>query len=259
MAKKTTGKRRTLEGEQENTIKTPLNLWIVHQQIQHVQTSRTRVAQAQGLRIFVSLKQLSSTCHVWFLAAPDTDYKHKFSLTLFLHISYLSDGLTLTNKYYESQPMYTLRWSTAGWRANTNPISHRLWAQDGWVQRHRRRSDRSRRLRAQKNWAWKEFCDWSASNPGKIMRSSLTEDMDEYGKVGADTSCLQLQMHSDCDSAESIADSDLEDGELRKKLASPLYLQSREDSESSRMPIARGNLLHCYRREEQVQSVLKLI
>ena len=48
----------------------------------------------------------------------------------------------------------------------------------------------------------------------------------------------QSQMHSDCDSAECIADSDLEDGELRIMLASPLYMQSREDCESSRMPIA---------------------
>ena len=38
--------------------------------------------------------------------------------------------------------------------------------------------------------------------------------------------------------AESIADSDLEDGELRKMLASPLCLQNREDCASSRMPIA---------------------
>ena len=45
-------------------------------------------------------------------------------------------------------------------------------------------------------------------------------------------------MHSEYDSAESIADSDLEDGERRKMLASPLYLQNREDYESSRMPIA---------------------
>ena len=35
-----------------------------------------------------------------------------------------------------------------------------------------------------------------------------------------------------------MADSDLEDGELRNMLTSPLYLQSREDYESSRMPIA---------------------
>ena len=49
-------------------------------------------------------------------------------------------------------------------------------------------------------------------------------------------------MHSEYDSAESIADSDFEDGELRKMLASPLCFQNREDSESSRMPIAPGKL-----------------
>ena len=48
------------------------------------------------------------------------------------------------------------------------------------------------------------------------MRNSLTEDMDELGKVGAELPYLQSQMHSDHDSAKSIADSDLEDGELRK-------------------------------------------
>ena len=91
------------------------------------------------------------------------------------------------------------------------------------------------------------------------MRNSVTEDMDEFGKVGAEMSYLQSQMHSDYDSAESIADSDLEDGELRNMLASPLYMQSREYCESSRCQSHRGNLLHCYRREEQVQSVLKLM
>ena len=45
--------------------------------------------------------------------------------------------------------------------------------------------------------------------------------MDEFGKVGAEMSDIDSQMHSDYDSAESIADSDLEDGELRKMLASP--------------------------------------
>ena len=38
-----------------------------------------------------------------------------------------------------------------------------------------------------------------------------------FGKVGAEMFYLQSQMHSDYDSAESIADPDLEDGELRKK------------------------------------------
>ena len=61
--------------------------------------------------------------------------------------------------------------------------------------------------------------------------------MDVFGKVGAEISYLP-QMHSEYDSAESIADSDLEDGELRKVLGSPLYMQNREDCESSRMPVA---------------------
>ena len=66
--------------------------------------------------------------------------------------------------------------------------------------------------------------------------------MDEFGKVGADVSYFQSQMHSEYDSAESIADADLEDGELREMLASPLCMQSREDCESSRMPIAPEKL-----------------
>ena len=71
-----------------------------------------------------------------------------------------------------------------------------------------------------------------------FVRNSLPEDMDEFGKAGAETSYLHSQMHSDCDSAECIADSDLENGEQRIMLASQLYMQSREDFESSRMPIA---------------------
>ena len=51
------------------------------------------------------------------------------------------------------------------------------------------------------------------------MRNSITEDVDDFGKVGAETSYFQSQMHSEYDSAESIADSDLEDGEMRKMLA----------------------------------------
>ena len=73
-----------------------------------------------------------------------------------------------------------------------------------------------------------------------ISKILSTEDMDEFGKVGAEMSYIQSQTYSDYDSAESIADSDLEDGELRKMLASPLYLQSREDCKSSRIPTASG-------------------
>ena len=76
-------------------------VWTVHPQIQHVQSCtawshviiRTLVDQScksSGLHTFVSPTQLSSTCHVSFLAAPDTDHKHKFSPTHFIHFSCLS-------------------------------------------------------------------------------------------------------------------------------------------------------------------------
>ena len=66
--------------------------------------------------------------------------------------------------------------------------------------------------------------------------------MDEFEKVDAEMSYIQSQMHSDYDSAESIADSDPEDGGLRKMQASPMFLQSREDFGSSRIPIAPEKL-----------------
>ena len=88
----------------------------------------------------------------------------------------------------------------------------------------------------------------------RFLRSSLTGDVKEFRKVAV-VSYFQSQMHSEYESSASIADSDLEDGELRKMLASPLYLQNREDYESFRMPQSqRGRLLHCYRREEQLQK-----
>ena len=63
--------------------------------------------------------------------------------------------------------------------------------------------------------------------------------MEEFRKVGVKMTHFQSQVHSEYDSAESIEDTDLEDGELRKMLASPLCMQNREDCESSRMPIGR--------------------
>ena len=76
----------------------------------------------------------------------------------------------------------------------------------------------------------------------RFVRSSLTHDMEEFRKFGAGVSYFQSQMHSEYDSAESIADSDLEGGELRKMLVSPLCLQNREDYASSRKPIATVKL-----------------
>ena len=73
--------------------------------------------------------------------------------------------------------------------------------------------------------------------------------MDEFGKV----------CHSDYDSAEIIADSDVEDGELRKMFAAPLYMQKSRRLNHLEYQLYQGNLLHCYSSEEQVESVLKLI
>ena len=64
-------------------------------------------------------------------------------------------------------------------------------------------------------------------------RAPITEEVLECGKIWtagvpdsklSETSYIQSQMHFD-DSVESIADSDLEDGELQKMLTSPLYAQ----------------------------------
>ena len=53
--------------------------------------------------------------------------------------------------------------------------------------------------------------------------------------------CVQSRIHSDYDSGESIADSDLEDRESRKMLESPLYVQERgENYGSSHKPTASG-------------------
>ena len=70
----------------------------------------------------------------------------------------------------------------------------------------------------------------------------FAEDVEGFGKVGAEMSFFQSQMHSDYDSAESIfADSDLEDGELRKMLASLLYVHGRGGNYgSSQEPTASG-------------------
>ena len=60
-------------------------------------------------------------------------------------------------------------------------------------------------------------------------RAPITEEVKEFAEIGthslpdskiSETSCFRSQMHFD-DSVESIADSDLEDGELQKMLTFP--------------------------------------
>ena len=78
----------------------------VSQHILHSMTTfhhaNTRGSGAGRLRIahLCVPKQLSSTCHVSFAAAPDTDHEHKFSLT---HITHLSDDLSNTHKKFHGR------------------------------------------------------------------------------------------------------------------------------------------------------------
>ena len=44
------------------------------EQHDHISSRVAQELQSSGLHIFVSLKQLSSTCHVSFFAALDTDH-----------------------------------------------------------------------------------------------------------------------------------------------------------------------------------------
>ena len=71
---------------------------------------------------------------------------------------------------------------------------------------------------------------------GDDYQSPITEDMDEFGKIIVESLCCnQSLIHSAYDSPEGIADSDLEDEQLRKMPASPLYIQKRDrDFNSSR-------------------------
>ena len=54
---------------------------------------------------------------------------------------------------------------------------------------------------------------------GDDFQNLITECTEETRKCGVDVPHVQSRIHSDYDSAEGIADSDLEDGELRKMLA----------------------------------------
>ena len=76
---------------------------------------------------------------------------------------------------------------------------------------------------------------------GDDYQNPVTEDTEETGHFGVGMPYVQSRIHSDYDSAESIADSDLEDGELRKMLASPLHVHGRgENYGSSPKPTASG-------------------
>ena len=175
----------------------PANRWCVWT-VQPQNTARTELHSMITFHHANTRGTLSSTCHVSFLAAPDTDHKHKISLT---YLIYLSDDLTIT-KSVEIKVIDTEAIEPEDLQPRKIDFDRNLGTDPYQIQ--------ERLLRG------------NFQNP-------ITEDMDEFGKVGAQMSYIQSQIPSDYDSAESIADSGLEEGELRKMLASPLYMQSRKD------------------------------
>ena len=142
--------------------------------------ANTRGSRAGRLRIahLDVPKQLSSTCHVSFFAAPDSDHKHKFSLT---HFTYLSDNLKNTHKIFGTRSILTLRSSTAEWRINTNPIYPKAIETEaiGPEDFEPRRIELDRNLGTDPYRIQERFLTNHNQNP-------ITEDMDEFGKVGAE-------------------------------------------------------------------------
>ena len=128
---------------------------------------------------------LSSTCHVSFLAAPDTDHQHKFSLP---YLSNLTVVLSHTHKLVDARSIHTLRRFTAAWRIFGNPISHRFFE----PKRIELDTLLDRNLEV-------EHQDLTQDRiMGDDYQNPITEDTDEFGKIGVKSlSYNQSQIHSD--------------------------------------------------------------
>ena len=158
-----------------------------------------------------SQNRCSSTRHVSSCASQYTEHQHKFSLTYFSCVTfvYLSDSRPVVHA-----SIYPLWRSTAGWHFYGTPTSHRLWA----------RKDRA-------------------------QQDPVQDDNEEIGVKPL--SCSQSSTNSAYDSAESIAtppDSDLEDEQLRKMLASPPYTEvsGKPDAESAQKREANAQRAQAY-------------
>ena len=76
--------------------------------------------------------------------------------------------------------------STAEWRINTNPISHRFLRPNRLSSKNiGRRSVRAWIPRTQKNWAWLESWDRSVSNTGKIYEKIVLLESREQFRLGS--------------------------------------------------------------------------
>ena len=155
------------------------DMWTVHPQIQHVQsctawshvTTRTRLAQElQSSAVHTSLclqnhcpprvcLVLCRTGH-W---PPAQVLSHPFHRLLlpFRHPHLCTQALWFSSLVVPAM---------FHGRVADQHKSHlsQVTSPSRWDQRHRHRSDRAWRPRAQKNWVWQEYWDRSVSKTGKI-------------------------------------------------------------------------------------------
>ena len=197
--------------------------------------ANTRGSRAARLRIahLCVLNKLSCTCHVSFLAASDTAAQAQvLSLLSFRLSRQHTQDLRYTMKTYPAMFLCRVadqhKPSLTGYEPNV--IETKVIEREDLEPR---RIELDRNLGTDPSQIQESLMWENKQNP-------IAEDVEGCGKVGADMSYIHSQMHSDYDSAESIADSDLEDGEFRKMLSSPLHGQGREDCNSSRIPAAPG-------------------
>ena len=229
-------------------------MWTVHPLTLHIQRS-TVFAQARNAshalgsmiawHLCTPEKSLSSglihDSSLLVVASPAVHHEHIFFLihSFFYHNSRTRTTIGTTRSSPRTPSAWstsprttclkaslsrtTLSWKPAEWRNPAQHILHRLWARgacDG-VKDNRSIST-----------------IWYTERMWRTRSSSSDPRRSEFGEIGthglrnyqsndseiSGTSYFQSHMHFD-DSAESITDSDLEDGELQKMQTSPLYAQ----------------------------------
>ena len=228
-----------------NTTRTELHSMIT---FHHANTRGSRAGRLRTAHLLCPW----NTCHPRVMS-------HSLPLTHLIYFSFLSDSLTNTHKIYGPRPTFTLRCSTAEWRINTNPISQRLWAQIGWDQSHRHRSDR-----AQKNWAWQESWDRSVSNAGKNYEKYLPKSY--HWRCGWiwKSGCRDVLPPVTDAFRLWLSEKHCRLGSWKWEKYEKCWLHHFTDkigriARHLEYQLHRRNLPQWYRREKQVQSALKLI
>ena len=159
-------------------------------------------------------KHLSSMCQVSFLAAPATDHQQV--------LSHLSSSLSLRHSPVLSYTIHIYPAMIHG--AVADPLESHLpqvmspkWSSPTTL------SPEELKLTGFLG----KICLNHKKELWEITIKTLSQKMDDFGKVGVEMSNVKSRIHSDGDSGQSTADSDLDDGEFRKMLASPMYTRAR--------------------------------